>query len=445
MYEKQTEQQYKLALEADPNHASAHYNYANLLKEQGRREEAEQHFKEAIQANPKFAQAHTNYALLLQEKGCNDEAEQQYNLAIDADPKLAQAHYNYANLLKEQGRNKEAEQHYKLAIQANPKYAQACCNWSLLLVDYEKREEVIKKANFASKLFEKDGNKIMKHLSIAWMYEKYSEKYFVKHEFLKSSSDATKAANEYFKAIKYADFDIKDSFNYKGNFLKARAAVRNIPRLSKMEWLKKKMGRYPDISQMVINLQGASEWYEKAAICRFDEKKDECIACSNAIGVLSDVLNVLQELLEEKSPDINEKIWKSKMDNARSTYAELIKSDTSIKGEALIDVIEELIKCVIKIADYTKNGNIPVQMEKIGECYKTLKKISENLDGALKVISDHYTGIIGEYAKKEGYPGILEIRKETFFHKWSRKIIENPVISLIGLLITILGFIMLFL
>lgn len=47
----------------------AHYNYAILLDDTGRPEEAEGHYKEALRLRPDFSKAHYNYAMLLLHTG----------------------------------------------------------------------------------------------------------------------------------------------------------------------------------------------------------------------------------------------------------------------------------------------------------------------------------------------------------------------------------------
>ncbi len=136
-----SEEQYKLAITADPKLAAAHYNYAILLKELNRKEEAEEQYKLTIATDPKHAAAHSNYANLLKELNRKEEAEEQYKLTIAADPKHASAHSNYANLLKELNRKEEAEEQHKLAIAADPKLAAAHYNYAILLEELNRKEE----------------------------------------------------------------------------------------------------------------------------------------------------------------------------------------------------------------------------------------------------------------------------------------------------------------
>ncbi len=166
---QEAEDQYKLALEADPNDVATHYNYGNLLKNMGRMEEAEDQYKLALEADPKNVSALSNYGILLykigrleeaedqyklaleidpndaatlsnygillKNMGHLEEAEDQYKLALEADPNNAATHHNYGNLLKNMGRLEEAEDQYKLALEADPKNVSALSNYGLLLDD----------------------------------------------------------------------------------------------------------------------------------------------------------------------------------------------------------------------------------------------------------------------------------------------------------------------
>ena len=69
----------------------------------GRKEEAEEQYKHALEADPNNVNAHINYGFLLYEIGRKEEAEEQYKLALEADPNNVNAHNIYGNLLKEMG------------------------------------------------------------------------------------------------------------------------------------------------------------------------------------------------------------------------------------------------------------------------------------------------------------------------------------------------------
>ena len=63
--------------------------WAVLLADLGRKDEAEEQFRLAIKADPNLAAAYCNLGVLLADLGRKDEAEEQFRLAIKADPNLA--------------------------------------------------------------------------------------------------------------------------------------------------------------------------------------------------------------------------------------------------------------------------------------------------------------------------------------------------------------------
>ncbi len=139
--EKKSEEHHRRAIELNPNNADAHYNYAILLNELNRKDEAEEHYKKAIEINPNFAEAYNNYAQLLNELNRNDVAEKHYKKAIEINPNSEIVHFNYAILLNELNRNDEAEEHYKKAIEINPNYEKAYSNYAILLNELNRNDE----------------------------------------------------------------------------------------------------------------------------------------------------------------------------------------------------------------------------------------------------------------------------------------------------------------
>jgi tetratricopeptide (TPR) repeat protein len=94
---------------------SYHNNYANLLGETGRFEEAEAHHQKALRLNPKNPSYHNNYANLLGETGRFEEAEAHHQKALRLNPKNPSYHNNYAILLAIAGRIEQAREELTLA------------------------------------------------------------------------------------------------------------------------------------------------------------------------------------------------------------------------------------------------------------------------------------------------------------------------------------------
>ena len=79
------------------------------------------------------AYIHNNYAILLKDIGRLEEAESHYLESLRLDPDSSRAHSNYANLLKDIGRLEEAESHHLEALRLNPDGSSAHNNYAILL------------------------------------------------------------------------------------------------------------------------------------------------------------------------------------------------------------------------------------------------------------------------------------------------------------------------
>jgi tetratricopeptide (TPR) repeat protein len=162
--------------------ADAHYNYAILLVDLGRKTEAEEHYKKALEIKPDDADAHYNYAILLAGLGRKVEAEDQFLDAIRLDGKDPDFHYGYANLLREKGRFYEAKIEAKTALRIKPDSPEALATLGDILLDdgYLKEAELVYKEsleNLASTDSEPEIESDI-HNSLGYVYtqnERYSE------------------------------------------------------------------------------------------------------------------------------------------------------------------------------------------------------------------------------------------------------------------------------
>ncbi len=170
-------EEYRLALEVEPDFAEARANLAALLLEAGRHGEAIEEYREAIKAgvaraetysslgvaleregrsreaasayltalrfNPDYKEAHYNLALLRQKAGRTEEAVEGYRQAIRIDPAYAEAHNNLANLLAGRGETEVALAHYRLAIRFRPGLANAHGNLANVLAGQGKFDEAV--------------------------------------------------------------------------------------------------------------------------------------------------------------------------------------------------------------------------------------------------------------------------------------------------------------
>jgi serine/threonine protein kinase/Tfp pilus assembly protein PilF len=100
----EAEQEYKRALELNPNLAVAHYFYAfTLLVPQKRFDEAFLQFRAALELDPLSPIMNTNYAVALMNAHRYPEAKAEFQKELQRDPNFLPAHHKYANLLAASG------------------------------------------------------------------------------------------------------------------------------------------------------------------------------------------------------------------------------------------------------------------------------------------------------------------------------------------------------
>ena len=108
-----------------PGDAQVRTNYANLLDEVGRADEALAHYGRAVAANPRFADARFNRGLLLQRLGRPDEALADFDAVLALDGRSVRAHSARASVLRTQARFAEAAAAYDRALALAPTHARA--------------------------------------------------------------------------------------------------------------------------------------------------------------------------------------------------------------------------------------------------------------------------------------------------------------------------------
>jgi Tfp pilus assembly protein PilF len=110
-----------------PGKSRAHYNLGNILKRDGRIDEAIEHYLTAIHLKP-FSAAYNNLGMAYQDKGMPDVAIEQYRQAIHLQQDNATAHNNLASAYWEMGRIDEAIEQFEIAVKIEPDYVNARYN-----------------------------------------------------------------------------------------------------------------------------------------------------------------------------------------------------------------------------------------------------------------------------------------------------------------------------
>ncbi|CAL2091585.1 conserved exported hypothetical protein [Tenacibaculum sp. 190524A05c] len=118
--------------------ASIMKNFALLLKEQGKTDEAIAAISEARKANKNDLNLILNEAQLYIELGKMDKFGELMNEAVALDPNNPTLYYNLGVVNFNQGRAEDAAKYYKKAIELKPDYADAYMNLSVVILDKEK-------------------------------------------------------------------------------------------------------------------------------------------------------------------------------------------------------------------------------------------------------------------------------------------------------------------
>ncbi len=104
----QAEDEFKRAIELDPNYATAHQWYAELLAAKGRFGEAESEFEKALQLDPTSLIIQSDVASFLYLTRRNDEAIKEARKIVDLDPGFAYAYVVLWLALDKEGLKEEA-------------------------------------------------------------------------------------------------------------------------------------------------------------------------------------------------------------------------------------------------------------------------------------------------------------------------------------------------
>jgi Flp pilus assembly protein TadD len=108
-------ERYRRALELEPERPEAHNNYGVALVAAGRREAAREHFRQAAELDPFFADPRDNLGTMARSRGEVEAALDWYRQAVEADARHPTPRLHLADLLVTRGRIDEAFRHYREA------------------------------------------------------------------------------------------------------------------------------------------------------------------------------------------------------------------------------------------------------------------------------------------------------------------------------------------
>ncbi|NJK76335.1 MAG: tetratricopeptide repeat protein [Microcoleus sp. SU_5_6] len=108
--------------------ADFHFNLANRLFSQGKRDEAIESYEKAIAIKPDWAEAYANIGSARSQQGNIDAAITYYQKALALKPELGVLHFNLGNSFLQQYKYEEAIGHYQGALKANPEWPEVHAN-----------------------------------------------------------------------------------------------------------------------------------------------------------------------------------------------------------------------------------------------------------------------------------------------------------------------------
>ncbi|MGH7653366.1 MAG: tetratricopeptide repeat protein [Gemmatimonadaceae bacterium] len=140
---------YRSALEADPNYAIAHNNLGVALYHAGERDRAVDAFRDALRANAGFVKARLNLGLLLTKSRRFQLALEAYRQVLVTEPESPLAWNGVGLVLSELRKLEEARNSFARAIQARPRFAEAHYNLSFTLSNLGDHEGALRETKRA--------------------------------------------------------------------------------------------------------------------------------------------------------------------------------------------------------------------------------------------------------------------------------------------------------
>ena len=126
---------YRQTIRLRPSHVGPYNNLAIVLRDLGRLDEAAQCCRQALAVDPACAEAHSNLGFVLQDQQLLDEAVAAHQQAIRLRPDLAAAHSALGTALQLRDRFDEAEAAYRRAMELEPRNIVSRHNLAMALLE----------------------------------------------------------------------------------------------------------------------------------------------------------------------------------------------------------------------------------------------------------------------------------------------------------------------
>jgi tetratricopeptide (TPR) repeat protein len=134
--------EYKAAMNAQPDDYTSHYNIGNFYMDRGEYQQAISAFTTSHRLRPDSVLPLNNIAFAYNAIGQNDKAEASFRKALKREPDNVIANLNLGMILGEQGRISEAEKAFRFAYKNDPNSAVAAYNLGIILASNQPKESL---------------------------------------------------------------------------------------------------------------------------------------------------------------------------------------------------------------------------------------------------------------------------------------------------------------
>lgn len=122
----EAEEQFRVALKINPNtQDDVDYSLGHSLLSQSKFDEAKSALEQALRKDPRNAEVRSEYASVLEQVGRKEQAVDEYSAAVRLNPKSGRVHYDYAMFLLRDNQLDQAAAEFQESLRCNPKSSEA--------------------------------------------------------------------------------------------------------------------------------------------------------------------------------------------------------------------------------------------------------------------------------------------------------------------------------